>query len=573
MKIFSIIKKNFKILLRSKLSALVIVLGPLLIITLSGLAFNNLSTYTINVGVYSNNYNQLTNSFMDALKAKNFKVTKYETKDLCVDQIKRGQLHACIIFPEDFRIANDKINEITFYVDYSKVNIVYMILDSVSSSISSKRNELSVELTNQLLDTIEYTKARVDDRLNTTTVVIEDSAIIKTKANSMNLETGDLTTSVISSSSSTLNNRFKTIKESSQKAIKEGISIINDMEDEAGLSNSSINGLNESKGELLSINNSLTTLFNSTNLLLSNLSGNINSLDSAISELKNNLANAKTAKSDILKKIDLVQTNVGLVKTSLTEINDKIKQLSVTQAETIVSPITTKIEPVIPEKTPLNYLFPSLVVLLIMLISILLASSLVVMEKISRAYFRNFTTPTPNIYFVAANFITTLSLVLAQLIVVVGVASYFFKVPLFISIWETLLVVVLLTSLFTLLGLIIGHFFNTQETASVAAISLAALFLLGSNLILPLESMPDAIRDVANHNPFVLGSEVLKKTILFNTPFESIKADLIMLLIYSGAVLLLLLLSQRLTRFRIFPRLTAPLKKAPEPSEKDKEKK
>jgi ABC-type multidrug transport system permease subunit len=170
---------------------------------------------------------------------------------------------------------------------------------------------------------------------------------------------------------------------------------------------------------------------------------------------------------------------------------------------------------------------------------------------------------------VAANFITTLSLVVAQLILVVGVANYFFKIPLFISFWETLLVVFLLTSLFTLFGLIIGQFFNSQETASVASISLASLFLLASNLILPLESMPGTIMQIAKYNPFVLGSELLKKTILFNTPFDAIKEGLLILLIYSVIVLFILLLAQRLTRFRIFPRQTKSPKEI-EAEKKDK---
>jgi ABC-type multidrug transport system permease subunit len=305
--------------------------------------------------------------------------------------------------------------------------------------------------------------------------------------------------------------------------------------------------------------------------VLSNLSDAISSLESSLNKLKSNLASAKLAKTEILTKIGIIQTNLNLMKASLTEIKDKINTLTVTEAETIVSPITTKIEPVIPERTPLNYLFPTLIVLLVMLISILLASSLVVMEKVSRAYFRNFTTPTPNILFVGANFITTLLLVLAQLILVVCVASFIFKVPLFISFGETLLVVFLITSLFTLLGLIIGHFLNSQEMASVAAISLASLFLLASNLILPLESMPLAVREIAKYNPFVLGSEVLKKTILFNTSFTAIKQDLLILVLYSVAVLFILLLAQRLTRFRIFPRLmAAQQKKVPEPEHKEK---
>ena len=52
MKIFEIVKKDFKILIRSKLSALIILLGPLIIVSLIGMAFNNSSVNNIKIGTY-----------------------------------------------------------------------------------------------------------------------------------------------------------------------------------------------------------------------------------------------------------------------------------------------------------------------------------------------------------------------------------------------------------------------------------------------------------------------------------------------------------------------------------------
>ena len=60
--LWEIIKKDFKLLVRSKSSALVVLLGPLLIIFLVGLAFNTSSMYNLKVSVYSESYSDLTNS-------------------------------------------------------------------------------------------------------------------------------------------------------------------------------------------------------------------------------------------------------------------------------------------------------------------------------------------------------------------------------------------------------------------------------------------------------------------------------------------------------------------------------
>ena len=68
--LLNIIGKNFKILIRSKLSALIILLAPLLIVFLVGMAFNSSELYGINVGTYSPSENELTNSILTSFEEK-----------------------------------------------------------------------------------------------------------------------------------------------------------------------------------------------------------------------------------------------------------------------------------------------------------------------------------------------------------------------------------------------------------------------------------------------------------------------------------------------------------------------
>ena len=62
--IINIILKNFKLLLRSKSSALIIVIGPLLTIFLVGIAFDHMDKYSINVGIYLASESEFTESFI-----------------------------------------------------------------------------------------------------------------------------------------------------------------------------------------------------------------------------------------------------------------------------------------------------------------------------------------------------------------------------------------------------------------------------------------------------------------------------------------------------------------------------
>ena len=97
----------------------------------------------------------------------------------------------------------------------------------------------------------------------------------------------------------------------------------------------------------------------------------------------------------------------------------------------------------------------------------------------------------------------------------------------------------------------------------MAAISTSSAMLFLSNLILPLESMPQYLQQVARFNPFVISEHLLRQTILFKQPIggllgESYFAEFIpavyLLLIYVSvlfmAVLLLLNVVQKMYLFR-----------------------
>ncbi|MBT3731146.1 hypothetical protein HN840_04115, partial [archaeon] len=61
-KLFYILSKNMRLLVRSKLSALIFFFGPLLLVFLVALAFNTSTLYDLNVATYSESYSELADS-------------------------------------------------------------------------------------------------------------------------------------------------------------------------------------------------------------------------------------------------------------------------------------------------------------------------------------------------------------------------------------------------------------------------------------------------------------------------------------------------------------------------------
>jgi len=541
MVLFKIIKKNLKLLIRSKSSALIIILGPLLVIFLVGIAFGNISKYSLNIGTYAESYTDITNSFVEKLKEKEFRVQKMDSEESCIEQIKLGKLHTCIIFPPDLTLDSNKENEIIFYVDYSKVNLIWMILDALSTQLQEQTQELSLDLTTNLLNKLESTRQELEGKRTVLANIKTDNQLLATQIVLLDQQV-QLKIPEITSTSDEIRSYI--------------LAKINYSEDEIDSIKSKIEALNISN----STKNSLLSQISSLNTYLYNIQSKVDGssqtdlarikeiteeLDSSLSEISLTLS---ATSSQTRSRIEGLQSSIDAIYNDLSAIRIK-------NATTIVNPVTTQIKTVIPERSYLNYLFPPLIVLVVMLISILLSTTLVMMEKHSIAYFRNFITPTRDITFILATFFTNIILVTIQLIIIIVISINFFKAQILSSLHIAVPAMLLITTFFTFMGMFVGYIFNSEETATLASISLGSVFLFLSDVILPLETMPVYIRNIARFNPFVIGETLLRKAVLFQSKFSVLANDFYLLLAYSAVLLIFIWLSQKFIRKHLMHRL------------------
>jgi ABC-type polysaccharide/polyol phosphate export permease len=189
-------------------------------------------------------------------------------------------------------------------------------------------------------------------------------------------------------------------------------------------------------------------------------------------------------------------------------------------------------------------MIPSLIVLIIMFVSILLSSTLVLMEKNTLAFFRNFVTPTNSTTFVLGTYLTALIMIFIQTIIIGFIYYGLFLNEFSESLLIASLVIIIIISLFTLVGMLIGYLFNSEETATIASICTGSLFLFLSDVLLPLESMPETVRHLVEYNPFLLASETLKKILLFNEPISTVIVDLGYLIGYSVILIIVIIALQ-----------------------------
>ncbi len=536
---FTLVKKNIKLLIRAKASALIVILGPLIIIFLAGLAFDNTNLYAVKVGTFSEKYNELSNSFVARLSENEFKVTRFPEEEECRSAIEKGEVHTCVVFSPDFTMAKDNSNELSFYVDYSQINLVWSVLNAMTEEVTERSMELSRNLTTILVNALDYSSEQVKEKRPALVNLTTSNDLVSRRVTdvSVRLEEVSLDFDPSAFGAQDLASQKGKVKHWVDASINLGSKAISDAQSFVGNAHdivqaSSISGeqkqslgdlfiatideLEGLEGQFGDTNELAQSQFTELGSLIDTLVGKITQTKAQMDAISSahdvsiaELNNARTALDGSLK-------NLLNVQRALNNIDNIIRSIEVKDPEAVVQPIITNIKPVISEQTYLNYIFPSLMVMIIMFTALLLAPTLILLEKKSPAHFRNFMAPVNGFTYLFATFITCFLLLTLQLIIILAIAAVFFSSQLVSGMHYTLMLLFLVIALFSLIGMIVGYIFNSEETATLGAISLGSIFLFLSDVIIPIESMPAWFMAVAEYNPFVVCSDLLRSTILYN---------------------------------------------------------
>ena len=505
----AILIKNLKLITRSKTSALIILLGPLLIIFLVGASFNTSSIYDIRIGTYSLEYNDLTNSLLNELSDKQFTIVKFEGIEECVNNLEKGNVHVCSVFPASLSVGGE--DPVIFYVDNSRMNLVWVIIDAISSKVKVKSSQLSTQLTQNILDALSDTQTKLVDKTSVVSGLANNSIHNKAELNFVSSELSSLT--------------FNLNDVGVGDIRRELDELIIDNNLSAGMFSSLISSISRAENKSIDILEDLNLMAAVRDTVVTNLGDLSNSLN------------------DDLNSLDAIRSTI-------TDIKKKIEDVSGTSADTIVTPIKTEITPVSIDSTHLNFLFPTLVILIIMFIGVLLGSLQVVREKIASAYFRNFITPISDVFFLVGDYFTNFLVVFLQLIIIFVVAAFFFKGVLDAYVLlNSLVVIIIIITVFVLIGMWIGYLFKSEETSTLAAISFASISLFFSSTILPLETLPTYIKDIAQFNPFVISENILRGVLLFNSDLFGVFQGLGLLIFYIFILVIFVYITRRITKY------------------------
>jgi ABC-2 type transport system permease protein len=278
---------------------------------------------------------------------------------------------------------------------------------------------------------------------------------------------------------------------------------------------------------------------------------NLSTVEKSLSQTSDELRNASNTKegaeSEIVGlslRISDTENMLNNLSSGFSQIRENLRDINVIDPEKVISPVKTEVKPTLQDKRYIFYLFPSLLVLVIMFMGLLLSSAFVLNERASRAYHRNLIAPIGDKIMLAGELIFMLLIILLQTIVVLLIGSLFYNIPFFSNALTILPVCLVLSFVFILMGFIIGYIFNSAETGAIASISMSCILFLFSTSILPLEKMSVQLSKIAQFNPFIIGEGILKRVIFFGADISTVGGNIWILLIFVMALLPILIYLQ-----------------------------
>ena len=463
--LFTLVEKNLKVFFRSKISSSIIILMPFLIVLFAGYGFGSNNLSGISIATYSNSYSNVSENILSGFEKQGFLIKKQNSLEDCVNSVKISKTQICISFPENLSQEGNKAN-IIFYVDYSRMNLAYNLINILNKQVSFNAKNVGV--------------VRAQDLINT------------------------------------LNSLKSTLKKEKSKA-----DLLPENFKEAENLGNSIESPVENIDSILADLEKLDSSLNSSE----DLESSISDLNSVKSKVSNNFENLEklTSKNKELKS----QFNDVLI--DLGSSVDSLNSFKIVSAENIVSPFNISLESITPSNKKREYLIPIIISLISLFAGILISSTLVLKNKKTRAYFRNFVTPTSDFTFVFSIYLTCLIILFLQFLFVFAGIYFIFKMNFFALPLEMISILILGLSAFISIGMFLGYVFRSEETIIFSSILVASILMFFSNIILPLENISPKLLKFASFNPLVLLENSLNKIYLFGLGFNFIWLEAILL--------------------------------------------
>ncbi|MBU1111195.1 MAG: ABC transporter permease, partial [Nanoarchaeota archaeon] len=458
MKLLTILLKNFRLLFRSKSSAFAVVIGPLLIIALIMMAFSGTDDYTISVGVVGAGQEGLSADFVEQLETDQYEVITYYSLAQCIEDVKMSTINLCLNFPENFEsdeptvtieeVITEPVNgtnetnsttiatisntkSVEFYVDQSRINIVESIIFALSSNIDATSEDITLSKTLNVLNSMNNSAEEILEKQGSSSTAIADTVkpgIEIITENSEDISSENVNSETIDADLIDDADTDASTAETSYIAL---YTKVDDLMDAIGdCSAQPFVDECEDLDDILSTKNTeITSAINSLQSVLSSLETDIENANENLEASDEALERIRTASQEVEDEIAAINTEINNIDQNLAVIKEEAENIQSLSAQDIENPFEITVNEIVSASNRSQFMFPYYLMVLILFVGMMLSSNLIVMEKESLAFFRNFCTPTSEISHLVARFITNFIVLAVQVSVVLTAVYFLLDIP------------------------------------------------------------------------------------------------------------------------------------------------
>ncbi|MFW6243211.1 MAG: ABC transporter permease [bacterium] len=315
------------------------------------------------------------------------------------------------------------------------------------------------------------------------------------------------------------------------------------------------NNIKDIQYEIRTTKRELNDIKTNSNQIANNMNNDIEELDSFFIELEdeleninNNLINIEKTKLELRNNIHEIEKELEENIIKLNEFNNnfhnltsQLDEISKLRPNQILNPVINQIEGFDNKRSNIDYLFPTLIVFIIMFVGILLGNILISTERKSRAFFRNLISPTNELILPIGTYITALSILLIQVTIIFILAMFFLPISIYINPIELFLTLFIAISIFVSIGIILANLIKSEVTLIIISIIFCFIFLIFSSVLLPIEIIPPFFIFLIELNPFhimldIIGKQIINGILIKEMFFEILKSTIYLIILFSGAI-------------------------------------
>jgi len=573
MKTYSIFKKNLKTVSRNWSYFFVLLVCPAILILVAGGMLNSFDTNHIYIGLYDPGGDFCEDNFVvyDSESDSPIKIDLqrfhcYDELSRCVDAVTTSKIGACmhVIETEDSYIVNVYLDSSRRLVEYySKQLILQEFLGEQASLVQETSEEMAeriylyslalVEVRGDLLNTkndlIEQENLLID-RQQKLRGIKSDFDLVYSPLKELEPEINLLRDQLVSNSYALsqgiqafeykkveIENRINNLKYFLSSRL--GSSDYNYVENEL---NSLLNDLEELDSALDNINavQQNQDLIDALNMIIS-IIPKIDEVNNLLIQTDQDLTLAISKTRESGEKVDEYIVGLDLVTKDLEEFKSRVGAKSTVLNFEEGNSIT---------QDPVLLSFPLLVSIIITFTSLIL-SNLFILRSVNRpSYFRELISPSSDSNFLVADYLVNLLFIFVQSIVLFLVGVYWIGIP-FYTVYSFFFSICLTSSLFIFIGISLGYLIKSQSLSMLLTIFLVMLFLIISDLLIPVTLISPSIRFFVQLNPFVLLSNLLKTLFVLDRPLSESSYQFIILGFFLFFSAILTYVSRKINKSRI----------------------